>query len=86
MKRCFILLVLISTFCITSFGQSYTRTDLGIRCAVDGIGTEIRFLSPSIVRVLKWPEGNTFNRESLSVVMERGKVHLSATQKGDQLS
>ncbi len=85
MKRCFILLVLISTFCITSFGQSYTRTDLGIRCAVDGIGTEIRFLSPSIVRVLKWPEGNTFNRESLSVVMEPGKVDLSVRQKGDEL-
>jgi len=85
MKRYLILLILVSTVGTASFGQSYSKTELGVRSAVDGIGIEIQFFSPSIVRVLKWPEGSTFSKESLSVVMTPGKVDPGVKQRGDEL-
>ena len=85
MKRFITLLFIISIIGTGSNGQSYSRTDLGIRSAVDDIGIEIQFFSPSIVRVLKWPEGKNFNKESLSVVMSPQKTDLDIKQKGDQV-
>ena len=67
------------------YGQSYSRTDLGIKSAIDTIGIEIQFYSPSIVRVLKWPEGKTFNKESLSVIMTPQKTDFGVKQKGNEL-
>lgn len=86
MKRNFILLLIVSTVCSGSFGQSYVRTDQGIRTAVDNIGIEIRFLNPATVRVLKWPEGRTFSKESLSVIMAPEKTDFAVRQKGDDLT
>ncbi|MFZ2286966.1 MAG: TIM-barrel domain-containing protein [Bacteroidales bacterium] len=85
MKRYLILLFIASTVCRGSYGQSYSRTDLGVRAAVDEIGIEIQFFSPSTVRVLKWPEGRAFSKESLSVIMTPGKTDLSVRQRGDDL-
>jgi len=85
MKRCLVLLILVSTVCPISSGQSYSRTDLGIKTAIDGIGIEIQFYSPSIVRIIKWPEGNSFSKESLSVIMAPQKTDLGLKQKGDEL-
>jgi len=85
MKRCLVLLILVSTVCPISSGQSYSRTDLGIKTAIDGIGIEIQFYSPSIVRIIKWPERNSFSKESLSVIMAPQKTDLGLKQKGDEL-
>ena len=85
MKRCLVLLIVVSTVCPISSGQSYSRTDLGIRTAIDGIGIEIQFYSPSIVRIVKWPEGKSFSKESLSVIMTPQKTDLGLKQKGDEL-
>lgn len=67
------------------FGQSYSRTDLGIKSSVGITGIEIQFYSPSIVRILKWPEGKSFSKESLSVIMTPQKTDLSVRQKGNDL-
>lgn len=85
MKRYLILLIMFSAVGSAGFGQSYSRTDMGVRTAVDGLAIEIRFFSPSIVRVLKWPEGSTFSKESLSVIMAPGKVDPEVRQKGEEL-
>src|SRR5665647_3525632 len=68
-----------------SYGQSYSRTDLGIKSAVDTIGIEIQFFSPSTVRIIKWPEGRTYVKESLSVVKTPQKTTFSIKQKDDDL-
>ncbi len=67
------------------FGQSFSRTDLGIRTAVDSVVIEIQFYSPSIVRILKWPDGKSFNKESLSVIMTPQATNPGIRQKGDEL-
>ena len=85
MKRFNTLLFAVLIISTGGYGQSYSRTDLGIKSAVDTIGIEIQFFSPSIVRVLKWPEGKTFNKESLSVVKTPQKTVFGIKQKGNDL-
>ncbi|MDD3737288.1 MAG: glycoside hydrolase family 31 protein, partial [Bacteroidales bacterium] len=41
--------------------------------------------SPSIVRIVKWPEGQDFSKESLSVIMTPRKTDLVIKQKGTEL-
>jgi alpha-D-xyloside xylohydrolase len=67
------------------YGQSYSRTDLGIKSTVGATGIEIQYFSPSIVRILKWPEGKSFSKESLSVIMTPRKTDLSVRQNGNDL-
>jgi alpha-D-xyloside xylohydrolase len=68
-----------------SYGQSYNRTDLGIKSAVDTIGIEIQFYGPSTVRVIKWPQGRAYVKESLSVVKIPQKTVFGIKQKGNDL-
>ncbi len=85
MKRINTLLFAVLIISTGSYGQSYSRTDLGIKSAVDTIGIEIQFFSPSIVRVLKWPEGKTYIKESLSVIKTPQKTDFGIKQKGNEL-
>jgi alpha-D-xyloside xylohydrolase len=85
MKRFIILLFMVALTCTGSYGQSYSITDLGIKTAIDSIGIEIQFYSPSIVRIVKWPEGQDFSKESLSVIMTPRKTDLVIKQKGTEL-
>jgi alpha-D-xyloside xylohydrolase len=85
MKRINTLLFAVLIISTGSYGQTYSRTDLGIKYAVDSIAIEIQFYSPTIVRVLKWPEGKTFIKESLSVVKTPQKTTFDIRQKGDDL-
>jgi alpha-D-xyloside xylohydrolase len=85
MKRINAFLLAFLVLTAGSYGQSYSRTGLGIRSATDSIGIEIQFFSPSIVRVLKWPEGSTFNKESLSVIKTPQKTDFAVKQKGNLL-
>ena len=80
------LLLLVLTISISSYAQSYQRTDLGIISTVNAVGIEIQFYGPSIVRVSKWPEGETFTKESLSVIKTPQKTAFSIKQQGEELS
>lgn len=70
MKKLFAIAAL---FCFTrSFAQDYTPIPHGLRTVSDGITTEITCYGPATIRVLKYPEGDTVRRQSLSVVREPG--------------
>jgi len=71
---------------VISQGQSYQKTDTGIKTVINSVGVEIQFFSPSTVRILKWPEGEVFNKESLSVIKTPQKTAYSVNQTGDELS
>jgi alpha-D-xyloside xylohydrolase len=47
---------------------------------------EIQFYGPSIVRIVKSPEGKTFTKNSLSVVKKPQGVKLSIARQGDIIS
>ncbi|MCD9575015.1 glycoside hydrolase family 31 protein [Flavobacterium soyae] len=64
-------------FCIHSNGQNFQKTTQGIKTTANGNSIEIQFYSPSIVRVIKFPAGKTFLKESLSVVLKPAKTGFS---------
>jgi len=65
-----------------SYAQSYQKTDQGVKATVNAIDIEIRFYTPSMVRIVKSPQGKPFNSKSLSVIMEPGKTAFTVRQDG----
>ncbi|MBN1132374.1 MAG: DUF5110 domain-containing protein [Bacteroidales bacterium] len=78
-----IILVLVISTGIA--GQSYQRTDTGIKTVINDVGIEIQFYGSSTVRVLKWPDGNVFTKESLSVIKSPQNIAFNIKQTGDEL-
>jgi alpha-D-xyloside xylohydrolase len=77
---------LVCVLAVTASAQSYKKTEMGVRTTINSIDIEIQFYDPSTVRVLKSPESQTFNKESLSVIKTPQKTAFSIRQAGDVLS
>lgn len=80
-------------FCIHSNGQNFQKTTHGIKTTANGNSIEIQFYSPSIVRVIKFPAGKTFMKESLAVILKPAQTAFSVktvnniiSLKSDQLT
>jgi alpha-D-xyloside xylohydrolase len=74
-------LLLIVTFGILSLNaQSYQQNGYGIKTKTNSTEVEIQFFSPSLVRIVKYPEGKTFIKHSLSVVKTPEKVDFKVTR------
>lgn len=71
---------------ISSYAQSYQKTDLGIKTLINSTAIEIQFYSPSTVRIVKSPAGTRYKKESLSVIKQPQKTTISINQRGDLLS
>lgn len=66
--------------------QTWQKTSLGIKTEVASTSLEVEFYSPSIVRILKSPQGRNFTKESLSVIKKAEKTPFSVKQQGDILN
>ncbi|MGD2035444.1 MAG: glycoside hydrolase family 31 protein [Bacteroidales bacterium] len=86
MKRICTFLLLVFVISITCKGKSYQKTNTGIKTVINSVGVEIQFFNPSTVRVLKWPEGDVFRKESLSVIKIPEETTFNVTQAGDELT
>ncbi len=65
--------------------QVYEKTNLGLKATLHSVNIEIQFYTPSVVRVLKWPEGSAYTKESLSVIKSPQQVKFSVKEKGEQV-
>ena len=54
--------------------QDYQKTAYGIKAAAGGVDVEVQFFTPSVVRVVKSPQGEHFEKKSLAVVASPGEV------------
>jgi len=87
MNKKLLTIVLFAFVLVSSIkAQTYQKTDLGIKSTINSIEVEIQFYSPSIVRVLKSLEGETFTKESLSVIKVPQKTAFNIKQAGYELS
>ncbi len=68
------------------FAQNYQKTAVGVKTKLQSMDVEVQFFSPSIVRVLKSPEGVAFKKESLSVNKKPQETKFSIQQQGDIVS
>ncbi|HTJ50849.1 MAG TPA: TIM-barrel domain-containing protein [Cyclobacteriaceae bacterium] len=87
MKRCLLSSALfLSSIVIICKAQTYQPTELGVKAKIKATEIEIQFYSPSIARVIKYPEGKPFVKQSLSVIQVLQKTEFSIKQHGDELS
>nr|WP_315200191.1 TIM-barrel domain-containing protein [uncultured Flavobacterium sp.] len=80
-------------FYFSGNAQNFQKTNHGIKTIANGNTIEIQFYSPSIVRIIKFPVGKSFSKESLSVVLKPSKTTFTAKEenkfillKSDKLS
>lgn len=81
-------ILLICTLLNISFAiqaQAWQKTELGAKARINSNDVEIRFYNPSVVRILKWPAGKMFEKESLSVIKTPQKIPFSAKQQAEEL-
>lgn len=76
------LFVMIS---LTGKAQTYQRTELGVKTTIKAVELELQFYSPEIVRVIKYPAGQGFDKQSLSVVLEPVQTSFSVKEQGNEL-
>lgn len=80
-------LLLLALFSFSSLAaQNYQKTALGLKTKLQSMDVEVQFYSPSIVRILKSPEGVAFKKESLSIIKNPQQTKFTIQQKGDILS
>jgi alpha-D-xyloside xylohydrolase len=70
----------------STYAQKYQKTGFGIKASIDSLEVEVQFYSPSTVRILKWPKGHNFTKESLSVIKKPGNKAVNIKQQGDILN
>ncbi|MDD5185461.1 MAG: glycoside hydrolase family 31 protein [Paludibacter sp.] len=80
--RNFTFLILVF-FSGQGFAQSYQKTDLVVKTTTQSYQLEVQYFSPTIVRVLKTPEGVTLEKSSLSVVKTPERTNLEITKEGN---
>ena len=86
MKRQFLLLSLWLCFGTSAlFGQNYQKTLSGIKTTINAVDIEVTFFSPSLVRVLKAPEGSAAEKQSLSVIRKPEKVNIKTTTQDNKI-
>jgi alpha-D-xyloside xylohydrolase len=66
-----------------SWSQSCQKTDMGFKTVINSVQVEIQFYSPSTIRILKYPEGKSITKESLSVIKTPQITDFSVKQSGN---
>lgn len=87
MKRIYIhfTFVFLLFACIQAGAQPYEKTSWGLKTQINSLNVEVQFYTPSIVRIIKFPVGKTFEKQSLSVVLAPQKTAFNVKQQGDEL-
>ena len=85
-KKNVIVLFFAACFFLNSKAQTFQKNETGISAVADSLNVEIQFYSPEIVRIVKYPVGNSYSKQSLSVIKVPQKTAFSVKQKGDVLN
>jgi len=86
MNRSLFLIVLGVMASMSLMAQTYENTGKGIKTTLNAVELEIKFFNPSTVRIVKFPQGWQYTKESLSVVETPQQVNIKTSQKGDVVS
>jgi len=76
------VILLISFICKA---QTYERTESGIKASINSVETEVQFFSPTTIRVIKYPIGREFSKQSLSVVQVPEKTAFGIKKTGNEI-
>jgi len=85
MLKKLLTLLLIVFAVIQSHAQSYQKTDLGLKTVTNGNNLEIQFYTPDVVRIIKYPVGAKFYKNSFSVIQHPAKTEFTIAKTGNGL-
>src|SRR5882757_9022565 len=85
-KKLYFLFATFAFVCQAGFAQNFQRTNTGVKTSINGVTTEVQFFTPSIVRVLKYPDATTPDKKSLSVILSPEKDIVNTFQDDKTLS
>ncbi len=66
--------------------QSYQKTDSGLKFSADHINVEVRLYGENTVRIIKYPAGKSFEKNSLSVIKKEQKTKFSLSESKNIIS
>jgi alpha-D-xyloside xylohydrolase len=85
MRKIYVFVALVAN-CFVGNAQKWEKTSLGVKAEIGVSQVDVQFYSPTIVRVQKWPKGNSFDKQSLSVVKTPQQTKLKIAQNADVLT
>lgn len=85
MKKVYFTFLIIFLMDLAANAQSYQQTQLGLKAVINATVIEIQVYSPQIVRVVKYPEKDNFQKKSLSVIKNPEKTRFSIDKKADNI-
>jgi alpha-D-xyloside xylohydrolase len=85
MIRIIILLLMAWTISESCVAQSFQRTETGVKTIVNNINIEVQFYGAGMVRIIKWPVGKSFSKQSLAIVKEPASQSYNVSEKKQEL-
>ena len=80
---------LIITIVIVSgkiYAQSYQKTASGLKFSADNLNVEVKLYGENTVRIIKYPVGKSFDKNSLSVIKKGEKTKFSVSENNHIIS
>ncbi|WP_449398531.1 TIM-barrel domain-containing protein [Chryseobacterium wanjuense] len=66
--------------------QSYQKTDSGLKLSADHMNVEVKFYGENMIRIIKYPAGKSFVKNSLSVIKQEQKIKFSVSENSHIIS
>ncbi|MFC3158441.1 hypothetical protein ACFOEQ_07835 [Chryseobacterium arachidis] len=66
--------------------QSYQKTDSGLKFSVDKMNVEVKLYGENTIRIIKYPSGKSFVKNSLSVIKQQQKTKFSVSESNHIIS
>ncbi len=66
--------------------QSYQKTDSGLKFSADNLNVEVKLYGENTVRIIKYPVGKSFVKNSLSVIKQEQKTKFSVSENNHIIS
>ncbi len=85
MKKRNVISLFLLALSLPLMAQSYQKTANGVKTTTQGMDVEVKFYSPSIVRVYKTPQGIPCEKNSLVVIKEAEQTPLLVTTTGKEV-
>lgn len=82
----FIIIILLFFGMGNVIAQSYQKTDFGLTFSTSDMNIEVKLYGGNTIRIIKYPVGKAFSKNSLSIIKKEQKIRFSVTDNRDVIS
>ncbi|CEJ68947.1 Alpha-xylosidase [Chryseobacterium oranimense G311] len=84
--RTSIITIIMFSGMVNVSAQSYQKTDSGLKFSADHMNVEVKFYGENTIRIIKYPAGKSFVKNSLSVIKQEQRIKFSVSEKNNVIS